>query len=72
MNDRSRAPNHDGAQSLRPGVPPEGYLGYRGNEPPEGVQVGWTGWILIFLVTAALLFLGLWMILRRYPYMTFF
>ena len=44
----------------RPGLPPDGYLGYRSNEPPEGIQVGCVGWAVIVLMTITVVYAILW------------
>ena len=47
-------------RSPRSTVPPDGYLGYRSNEPPEGTQVGCVGWVIIAAVTLAIVYGLLW------------
>lgn len=49
----------------RPGPPPDGYLGYRSEEPPEGMRVGCVGWMIIALATLAILYGLLWLLGRE-------
>ena len=52
-------------QLPRPSVPPDGYLGYRSDEPPEGTQVGCVGWILIAGAILATIYALLWWLGRE-------
>jgi hypothetical protein len=47
-------------QSPRSSVPPDGYLGYRSDEPPEGIQVGCLGWAMIAVAILATIYALLW------------
>ena len=49
----------------RPGLPPDGYLGYRSDEPPEGTRVGCIGWIVILAVTVLIIYGALWLLGRK-------
>ena len=49
----------------RSGLPPDGYLGYRSDEPPEGIKVGCVGWLIILSATLLLLWGLLWMLARH-------
>ena len=48
----------------RPSVPPDGYLGYRSDEPRTGTQVGCIGWVIIIGMTLIIIYIALWMLGR--------
>jgi hypothetical protein len=49
----------------RRGRPPDGYLGYRSEEPAEGTRVGCVGWIIITVATVAIIYVLLWLLGRE-------
>jgi hypothetical protein len=56
-------------QLPRPGTPPDGYLGYRSEEPPEGIRIGCIGWSMIAVAILATIYALLWWLgyeLRRH------
>ena len=56
-------------QLPRPGPPPDGYLGYRSEEPPEGIRIGCIGWSMIAVAILATIYALLWWLgyeLRRH------